>query len=202
MVLAGTRKEGKTKEVVKDREGKTVCMYVCTYVRTYICIYVVVCVWQSCVWKMLRVKDDVCARQCRPFFSPALQCHLLCMRQHSGPGMGWMRCSMIFCAPWSSVRVTAAPVLQPRIRRWWHRGKVPGRKTLEHECSWLSMQLWKTSTQRMPVKARHSHSGKHHGYDANCAGFSKDVKQPQSSETHRRREHSHRCRFARHLWMR
>ena len=61
------------------------------------------------------------------------------------------------------------------------------------------MQLWKTSTERMPVKARHSHSGKHHGYDANCAGFSKDVKQPQSSETHRRREHSHRCRFARHL---
>ena len=61
------------------------------------------------------------------------------------------------------------------------------------------MQLWKTSTERMPVKARDSHSGKHHGYDANCASFSKDVKQPQSSETHRRREHSHRCRFARHL---
>ena len=29
MVLAGTGKEGKTKEVVKDREGKMVCMYVC-----------------------------------------------------------------------------------------------------------------------------------------------------------------------------
>ena len=29
MVLAGTGKEGKTKEVVKDREGKTVGMYVC-----------------------------------------------------------------------------------------------------------------------------------------------------------------------------
>ena len=28
MVLAGTGKEGKTKEVVKDREGKMVCMYV------------------------------------------------------------------------------------------------------------------------------------------------------------------------------
>ena len=40
MVLAGTGKEGKTKEVVKDREGKTVGMYVCTYVRTYVCMRV------------------------------------------------------------------------------------------------------------------------------------------------------------------
>ena len=39
MVLAGTGKEGKTKEVVKDREGKTVgIMYVCMYVRTYVCM--------------------------------------------------------------------------------------------------------------------------------------------------------------------
>ena len=44
MVLAGTGKEGKTKEVVKDREGKTVGMYVCMYVRTYVRRYVVVCV--------------------------------------------------------------------------------------------------------------------------------------------------------------
>ena len=46
MVLAGTGKEGKTKEVVKDREGKTVgmyvcmCVYVCMYVRTYVRMYV------------------------------------------------------------------------------------------------------------------------------------------------------------------
>ena len=73
MVLAGAGKKGKTKEVVKDREGKTVGMYVCMYVRTYVCMYVcmgtyvweyvcmyvVVCVWQRCVWKMLRVKDEV-----------------------------------------------------------------------------------------------------------------------------------------------
>ena len=39
MVLAGTGKEGKTKEVVKDREGKTVCMYVCVYVCMYVCMY-------------------------------------------------------------------------------------------------------------------------------------------------------------------
>ena len=43
MVLAGTAKKGKTKEVVKDREGKTVgmyvCMYACMYVRTYVCMY-------------------------------------------------------------------------------------------------------------------------------------------------------------------
>ena len=173
-------------------------MYVCMYVR----MYVVVCVWQSCVWKMLRVKDDVCARQCRPFFfaSAAMSAAL-----HAAALRTWNRLNEVFHDLLCSMRrnemcyVTAAPVLQPRTRRWWHRGKVPGRKSVEHECSWLLMQLWKTSTERMPVKARHSHSGKHHGYDANCAGFSKDVKQPHSSETHRRREHSHRCRFARHL---
>ena len=44
MVLAGTGKEGKTTEVVKDREGKMVCVYVCMhvcmYVRMYVCMYV------------------------------------------------------------------------------------------------------------------------------------------------------------------
>ena len=40
MVLAGTGKKGKTKEVVKDREGKTVGMYVCMYVRAYVRMYV------------------------------------------------------------------------------------------------------------------------------------------------------------------
>ena len=44
MVLAGTGKEGKTKEVVKDREGKTVGMYVCVYVCVYVCMYVCICV--------------------------------------------------------------------------------------------------------------------------------------------------------------
>ena len=38
MVLAGTGKEGKTKEVVKDREGKTVGMYVCMCVCMYVCM--------------------------------------------------------------------------------------------------------------------------------------------------------------------
>ena len=74
------------------------CMYVCRYVRMYVCMCM-------CVTK-LRVKDAarerrcvcVCARQCRPFFSPALQYQLLCMRQHCGPEMGWTRCFMIFCA--------------------------------------------------------------------------------------------------------
>ena len=45
MVLAGTGKEGKTKEVVKDREGKTVGMYVCMCVCVYVCMYVCVYVW-------------------------------------------------------------------------------------------------------------------------------------------------------------
>ena len=44
MVLAGTGKEGKTKEVVKDREGKTVGMYVGMYVCMCVCMYVCMCV--------------------------------------------------------------------------------------------------------------------------------------------------------------
>ena len=187
-----------------------VCMYVCTYVRTYVrtyvcmyvCMYVCVCV---CVTK-LRVKDGVCesdvsARQCRHFL-PALQCHLLCVRQHCGPGMGWMRCSMIFCAPCGATRCAT---WQPRLSSSHESDdddiaeKYLAAKSAEHVCSWLSKQLWKTSTERMPVKSRHSHSGKHHGYDANCAVFSKHVNQPQISETHRRHGHSNRCRFAMHL---
>ena len=38
-------------------------------------------------------------------------------------------------------QMKAAPVLQPRVRRRWQIGKVPGRKSTEHVCSWLSMQL-------------------------------------------------------------
>ena len=44
MVLAGTGKEGKRKEVVKDREGKMVgryvCMYVCMHGWMDVCMYV------------------------------------------------------------------------------------------------------------------------------------------------------------------
>ena len=38
MVLAGIGKEGKTKEVVKDREGKMVDMYKCCYINVVICV--------------------------------------------------------------------------------------------------------------------------------------------------------------------
>ena len=38
MVLAGIGKEGKTKEMVKDREGKMVGVYVCMYVYMYVCM--------------------------------------------------------------------------------------------------------------------------------------------------------------------
>ena len=74
-------------------------------------------------------------------------------------------CHDLLCSMWCNEMfyVTAAPVLQPRIRRWWHRGKVPGRKGVGHECSWLWMQLWKTraiylDTECTPVKSRHSRS--------------------------------------------
>ena len=62
MVLAGTGKEGKTKEVVKDREGKTVGMYVCMYVRTYVCMYVCMYVCSCMCVTKLRVKDAACER--------------------------------------------------------------------------------------------------------------------------------------------
>ena len=39
MVLAGTGKEGKTKEVVKNREGKMVCVCICMYVCMYYDIF-------------------------------------------------------------------------------------------------------------------------------------------------------------------
>ena len=83
--------------------------YVCMYVRMYVCMYVGMCMCMCmymcmcmrmrmrmcmcmCVTK-LRVKDGVCesdvsVRQCRHLFSLALQCHLLAMRHHCGPGMG------------------------------------------------------------------------------------------------------------------
>ena len=141
---------------------------------------------------MLHVKDDVCARQCRPFFSPALQCQLLCMRQYCRPGIGWMRCSMIFCAPCGATRCTT---WQPRLS-YSHESddddieeRYLAAKGVEHECSWLSMQLWKTSTEYMPIKARHSHSGKYHGkyhgYDTNCAGFF-----PKISSNHKNQKHT------------
>ena len=125
------------------------------------------------------------ARQCRHFFASAAMSSAL----HAAALRTWNGLNEVFhdllCSMWCNEMcyVTAAPVLQPRIRRWWHRGKVPGRKSVEHECSWLSMQLWKTSTERMPVKSRHSHSGKHHGYDANCAFF------PNMSTKHEFQKH-------------
>ena len=51
MVLAGTGKEGKTKEVVKDR----VCMYVCMYVKLYVCK--MVCMY-ACMHVCMYASDD------------------------------------------------------------------------------------------------------------------------------------------------
>ena len=95
MVLAGTGKEGKTKEVVKDREGKTVGRYVCMYVRMYVCSYM-------CVTK-LRVKDAarerwcVCATVQTIFFASAAMSaalHAAVLRTWNRHGWG---------VPWSSV---------------------------------------------------------------------------------------------------
>ena len=106
------------------------------YVRTYVCMYVVVCVWQSCVWKMLRVKDDVCARHCRPVFSPALQYQLLCMRQHCALGDIHLRFTW---QAWHNL--TSTVVLRgrrgthgigwrpwARFSRAWRRGTLRGRR--------------------------------------------------------------------------
>ena len=74
-----------------------VCLYVCMSVCLYVCMYVCMCACvcdkvvceRWCVWK--RRECDISADI---FFSLALQCHLLGMRHHCGPGMGWMRCAM------------------------------------------------------------------------------------------------------------
>ena len=103
---------------------------------------------------------------CGLFFASALQCHLLGTRFlptvghnrngsiHGRPRHGQMkrckrttRTQVQFHSQASSVsaqrrtQMKAAPVLQPRVRRRWQIGKVPGRKSTEHVCSWLSMQL-------------------------------------------------------------
>ena len=163
-------KEGKTKEVVEDREVKQRC------------------VWPSCMWKMVRdeerwyvcvcvtklcVKDGVCESDVCVWVRH--QCRLLFFRQRSNviclacsiaaglplaewgvPGSFVFHCWHSWCRVETSKHVvqrdvicfaptvssnnpmTAASVLQPRIRRWWHRGKVPRRKSAEHVCSWLS----------------------------------------------------------------
>ena len=145
-------------------------------------MYVCVCDKVACErWRVWKLRE--CATVQTFFFASAAMSSAL----DAAALQTWNGLNEVFhdllCSMWCNEMfyVTAARVLQPRIRRWWHRGKVPGRKSveLEHECSWLSTQLWKTSTERMPVKSRHSHSGKHHGYDANCAVFSKYVNQPQ-----------------------
>ena len=96
---------------------KIVCIYVCMYV----CMYVCVCV---CVTK-LRVKDGVCesdvsARQCRHlFFASAAMSSAL----HAASLRTWNGLNEVFHDLLCSMRcnemcyVTAAPVLQPRIRR-------------------------------------------------------------------------------------
>ena len=65
---SGTRTEGKTKEVLKDRQVKKTCVWqncmwkmACGKERW--CVWkscVKESVWQSCVWKMVRVKDGTC----------------------------------------------------------------------------------------------------------------------------------------------
>ena len=145
-------------------------MYVFMYVFMYVCMYVCdkVACERWCVWKWRE-----CATVQTFFFASAAMSSAL----HAAALRTWNGLNEVFhdllCSMWCNEMcyVTAALVLQPRIRRWSRRGKVPGRKSVEHECSWLSMQLWKTNTERMPVKSWHSHSGKHRGYDANCAFF-------------------------------
>ena len=145
-----------------------VCVYVCMYVCVYVCICVCICV---CVTKLC-VKDGVCVKmtwvrhQWDIFFFGSAP---MSSARHAASPRTWNGRNEVYhdllCSMWCNEMfyVTAAPVRQPRIRRWWHRGKVPGRKSVEHECSWLWMQLWKTriiylDTECMPVKFGHSHS--------------------------------------------
>ena len=83
-----------------------VCVYVCVCVCMYVCMSVCmyVCVTKLCV-KDVVCESDVSATSVQTsFFLLALQCHLPGMRHHCGPGMGGMRCAMIFCAPCDATR--------------------------------------------------------------------------------------------------
>ena len=109
------------------------CMDVCMYVWGYVCMYVCSCM---CVTK-LRVKDAACERWCvcatvqTIFFASAAMSAAV----HAAALRTWNGLNEVFHDLLCSMRcnemcyVTAAPVLQPRIRRWWHRGKVPGRRS-------------------------------------------------------------------------
>ena len=93
-----------------------VVMYVCTYVRMYVCMCM-------CVTK-LRLKDGVCksdvsARQCRHFFaSDAMSSALHAAALRTWNGLNEMFHDLL-CSMWCNEMcyLTAAPVLQPRIRR-------------------------------------------------------------------------------------
>ena len=101
-----------------------VCMYVCMYERMYVCSCMCVTNW--------RVKDAACERwcvcvcdQCRPFFRQ--RCNVSCSA--CGKALRtWNRLNEVFhdLLCYEMCYVTTTPFLQPRIRRWWHRGKVPG----------------------------------------------------------------------------
>ena len=110
-------------------------MYVCMYVRRYVyvrmCMYMCMCMRMRmrmcmcmCVTK-LRVKDGVCesdvsARQCRHLFfaSAAMSSarHAASLRTWNGLNEV---CHDLLCSMWCNEMfyATAAPVLQPRIRR-------------------------------------------------------------------------------------
>ena len=88
-VVAGTGKEGKTKEVVEDREVKqscvcdqVVCERWCVTKKDGVCA----CVWQSCVWKMVCVKV-VCERE---------RVTKLCVKD----GVSKMVCDKVGCERW------------------------------------------------------------------------------------------------------
>ena len=115
-----------------------VCMCVCLYVCMYVCLYVCMCACMHvCMYACmhacmhvcmrvtkLRVKDGVCesdvsARQCRHFFASAAMSSAL----HAVALRTWNGLNEVFhdllCSMWCNEMcyVTAAPVLQPRIRR-------------------------------------------------------------------------------------
>ena len=63
------------------------------------CMYVCVCVWQSCVWKMVCVKVTWVRHECRHLCSLALQCHppgkrnmnLICKRFSAPVAGAWAK---------------------------------------------------------------------------------------------------------------
>ena len=115
---SGTGKEGKTKEVVEDREVKKSCVWQnCMW--KMVCDKERWCVWQNCVWKMVWwkmvcdkvvrerwcVKDGVWKMACDKVVCQRWCVTKLCVKDGVWKMVWWkMVCDKVVCERWSGER--------------------------------------------------------------------------------------------------